>query len=301
MNMAAATLECRLLSACNCAYAIDDQGVFTAPAPYFDAAGFTAVPAAIVGGQDNINAALVGANSDGIIIAFRGTLPPDVRNLPSLLDWAQDFEAGLTAITSIEGIPGKVHSGFWRGLDTIWDGVLAAVKAAQAAGGGSQRVYVTGHSKGGGFAHLAAMRLQAAEQITPTEVCTFASPRVGDADFATLYDQAISAFRYEYQDDIVPHLPLDITVATALKHSSFLSNQLESLPVFDYADVGTLRFIDRNNQIVGDSDQVKAERLASLALLIIRQKIDTIVSDHRAGCGGGYMTQVCPGTCPVLQ
>ena len=169
--MPASTLECRLLSACDCAYAIDQNGVFTAPAPYFDAAGFPAVglpgvPTPFVGGQGNINAALVGTSSDGIVIAFRGTLVADIHDLPSLLDWAQDFEA---APISVACMPGEVHSGFWRGLDTIWNSVLAAVKAILAAG--DKPIYVTGHSKGGGFAHLAAMRLRAAG-IMPAEVYT---------------------------------------------------------------------------------------------------------------------------------
>src|SRR5208282_1897537 len=142
---AASTIECRLLSACNCAYAIDDSGAFTPPAPHYEAAGFPAAgqpgaPTPLVGGPDNINAVLVGTNSDGIVIAFRGTLAADVHDLPSLLDWAQDFEA---APISVAGMPGEVHSGFWRGLDTIWDSVLAAVQAMLAAGG-PMPVYITG-------------------------------------------------------------------------------------------------------------------------------------------------------------
>jgi hypothetical protein len=138
--MPAATIECRLLAACNCSYdGIGANGVFTPPAPYYDAAGFTTAPTPIVGGPDDINAALVGASVDGIVVVFRGTLEADIHDLPSLLDWMQDFEA---ALISVSGMPGEVHSGFWRGLDTIWDSVLAAVKANLAAGG-NRPVYVT--------------------------------------------------------------------------------------------------------------------------------------------------------------
>jgi hypothetical protein len=291
---AAPTLECRLLSACNCAYAINEKGVFTPPAPYFETAGFTATPTVLAGGPDNINAGLVAASGDGVVIAFRGTLPPSIEDLESLLDWAEDFEA---AMISVAGMPGKVHSGFWRGLDTIWDGVLAAVHTILAASG-EQPLHITGHSKGGGFAHLAAMRLKTAA-ITPAEVCTFAAPRVGDADFAAAYDQAISAFRYEYTDDIVPHLPPDLAFVTALEHLPFLGQQFESLPIFDYADVGTLRFIDWKNQVVGDSNSLKARRILHLATLIAEANFGQIAADHQAGCEGGYMTQVCPGVCPI--
>lgn len=292
--MPAPTLECRLLSACNCSYGIDGNGVFTAPAPHFDAAGFTAAPTPIVGGVDNINAALVGASGDGIVVAFRGTLVADVHDLPSLLDWAQDFEA---ALISVPGIPGEVHSGFWRGLDTIWQGVLTAVNACRATGG-DMPVYITGHSKGGGFAHLAAMRLQAAG-VKPAEVYTYGSPRVGNADFCAAYDQSISAYRYKYMDDIVPHLPLDPTVAAALENLPFLGQQFRSLPVFDYANLGTLRFINWDDQIVGDSNMLQTERILHFATLVVRGQFSDFTADHSASCGGGYMTQVCPGVCPA--
>jgi len=282
-----------MLSACNCAYAIDANGVFTPPAPYFDAAGFLAPPTPVVGGQDNTNAGLVGTSGDGIVVAFRGTLSANIQNLPSLLDWMQDFEAVLI---SVDGIPGKVHSGFWRGLDTIWDGVLSAVKAILASGGGNQPVYVTGHSKGGGFAHLAAMRFRTAG-ITPAEIYTYGAPRAGDADFAAAYDQALSAFRYEYMDDIVPHLPPKASFAAVLSQWPGIDERLRSLPVFDYADVGTLRFIDWDNQIVGDSGLLQSERFLHLATLIVRGQFGKFTADHNSSCGGGYMSQVCPGIC----
>jgi hypothetical protein len=107
MAIAAATLECRLLSASGCAYAIGDDGKFTPPQPYYDAAGFQAAPTAIAGGPDNINACLVGASGDGVVVAFRGTLVPDIHDLPSLLHWMQDFDAVPISVT---GMPGKVHA-----------------------------------------------------------------------------------------------------------------------------------------------------------------------------------------------
>lgn len=290
---AASTLECRLLSACNCSYGINEKGVFTPPAPYFDAAGFTAAPTPIVGGPDKINAALVGTTGDGIVIAFRGTLVADIHDLPSLLDWAQNFEAAPIAVTSM---PGEVHSGFWRGLDTIWDEVLATVKTILAAG--NKPIYVTGHSKGGGLAQLAAMRFKVAE-IMPAKVYTYAAPRVGDADFAAAYNKAISTFRYEYTDDIVPHLPPDLTFVTALR--PFVGDRFESLPAYDYTSVGTLQFIDWEQQVVGDSKALQMRRLLHLSLLIVELQFAQIAADHSDSCGGGYMTQVCPGVCPVAE
>jgi hypothetical protein len=175
---------------------------------------------------------------------------------------------------------------------------LAMVRSLQASSGGSLPVYITGHSKGGGIAHLAAMRLNAAG-ILPTEVYTYAAPRAGDEAFAAAYNHAISAFRYEYADDIVPHLPPDIDFLNALKNIPVIGKYFNELPSFDYADVGTLRFIDWNGQIVGDSVLLEAERVVRLSLLIVTGKFSQIVGDHSSGCGNGYMTVTCPGVCPA--
>lgn len=284
-----------MLSACNCTYAIDDNGGFAPPQPYFDASGFQPNPKAIVGGPDNVNACLVGQNADGIVIAFRGTLPPELHDLPSLLDWMQDFDA---LAVGVQGIPGQVHDGFWRGLDTIWGGVMAVVNQYRSGAGAALPIYITGHSKGGGLAHLAAMRLLRLENTSPTEVLSYAAPRVGDAAFADAYNAAISAFRYEYTDDIVPHLPPSLALVNALKHIPVLGQRFATLPSFNYADVGTLRFINWNQQIVGDSPMLEAERVAKLILLIVQLKFSDITGDHKIACGGGYISAICPGTCP---
>jgi len=292
--MPAATLDCRLLSASSCAYNIDRTGGFTPPQPYFGAAGFQPDPIAIVGGPDNINACLVGKNGDGVIVAFRGTLVPDIHDLPSLLDWMQDFDA---IPLSIDGMPGKIHTGFWRGLETIWDGVLAAVQPLLTTPSGKLPLYVTGHSKGGGLAQLAAMRFQLAG-MSPQRVCTFASPRVGDQAFAAAYDAAIVGIRYEYTDDIVPHLPLSQAVLNSLLHLPVIGRRFSEFPVWDYVSAGTLSFINWNNQIVGDSEMLKAQRIAHLTLLLVEGKVKVIAADHDHSCGAGYMSQVCPGVCP---
>ena len=137
-----------------------------------------------------------------------------------------------------------------------------------------------------------------AEGITPTEVFTYAAPRVGDAAFANAYNAAISAFRYEYTDDIVPHLPPSPALVATLVHLPVLGQRFVGMPAWDYADVGTLCFINCDNQIVGDSELLVAERLTHLALLIVRLKFEQIAADHDHSCGGGYMSVVCPGTCP---
>jgi hypothetical protein len=156
MTSIAATLDCRMLSASVCAYYITLDGTFdpAASAPYYDAVGYTAAPVPFVAGDD-IDACLVGTNGDGVILAFRGTLPPAPLTIASLLDWMGDFTADPI---SVEGIQGKVHQGFWDDLSLMWEPVLAEIKKQMTANGQKLPLYITGHSKGGALASLAAIR-----------------------------------------------------------------------------------------------------------------------------------------------
>jgi hypothetical protein len=73
MAVVSTSLECRLLCASNCAYAIHASGPLSQTQPYSDAVGFTNIPMAFVAGKDSIHACLVGTNQDGVILAFRST------------------------------------------------------------------------------------------------------------------------------------------------------------------------------------------------------------------------------------
>jgi hypothetical protein len=282
-----------LLAASASAYGVNEAGGFTASQRYYDAVGFVETPTPIVAGDDEINACLIGANrDDGLIVAFRGTLPPRVNDLHSLLDWMQNFDA---IPISVPGIPGLVHKGIWEGLDSLWPQVQAEI-AKRRQGAEDLPIYVTGHSKGGGMAHLAAMRLSLAG-ITVREVVTYAAPRVGDQSFAEAYEQRISANRYEFSDDVVPHLPPDPLMVATLEHFPVIGSHFRDLRTWIYVGVGSLRFIDWNLNVVDDSDQLRGERLAHLALLLLRFQYGQIVSDHLATCGFGYMSALCAGTC----
>jgi hypothetical protein len=294
MDQIASTRECRLLSASASAYGVDVAGGFCPPHPYFDAVGFVETPTLIVGGAEEINACLIGTNrDDGLIVAFRGTLPPQIHDLPSFLDWMQDFDA---IPISVPGIPGMVHKGIWDGLDSIWPRVQAEITKRRQDETVSQALYVTGHGKGGGMAHLAAMRLNIAG-IPVQEVVSFAAPRVGDQSFAEAYQQQIAGSRYEFTDDVVPHLPPDPLMIDTLGHFPVIGECFRDLRPWIYVGVGNLRFINWDKSILGDSDQLRGERLAHLALLLIRLKHGEIVNNHRAACGFGYMAALCRGIC----
>src|SRR5262249_39840399 len=217
-------------------------------------------------GIGKINGALVGTSPDGVILACRGTLPPtrsDHRQ--TLLDWINDLRAELI---SAGGLPGRVHEGFWDSLDSLWPQVLPEVKHQMSGG---KNLYITGHSKGGGLSNLAAMRLVVQERINAT-VCTFAGPHPGDEAFATAYNEAVTSARYEYADDIVPHVPPSLAFGQMFaslppfRDDPRVATMFQRLDL-NYTSVGTLRFIDWDGQIVADSPTLRFRRFESLAKL----------------------------------
>lgn len=118
---------------------------------------------------------------DFAVLVFRGTA--DLRN------W----------LTNVRAVPvrwsrgGKVHRGFQRALQKVWDEVALHLDSIQAP------IFYTGHSLGGALATLAASH-------RPPEVAyTFGSPRVGDDEFVATLTAPL--FRVINRRDIVTTLP----------------------------------------------------------------------------------------------
>jgi hypothetical protein len=300
----ATTLPCRLLCASRVAYAVSTNASSSIPAcpPYDDAIGFTAGPIGFVSGPSGIDACLVGTNGDGVIVALRGTLPPDSPNHEQTFeDWLNDIDAVLVPKV---GIQGKVHQGFWNALDALWPALFAETQKQLATTPGKP-LYVTGHSKGGAMASLAAVRFALAG--VSSTVCTLASAHPGNTAFAKFFDtlgMIASATRYEYADDIVPHLPPGLALrhafATIDKFKQFSDELItKAADDIDYAPVGVLRFIDWNGSVIGDSPTLPISRAFHLAELVAQLRFDQIVHDHTIDCAGGYAGAICPiGVCP---
>jgi hypothetical protein len=299
MATIATTLEGRLLCASGCAYAVSAGESLLDPqaaVPYYAGVGFTQPPAVFQRGQDDINACLVGMTGDGLVVAFRGTLSLDGPfNLPKLLDWVNDFN-----VKPVEGdgLPGQVHQGFLGSLDSLWAAVRDEVKKQLAQAGAAAPLFFTGHSKGGGLAPLAAMRFRTQEALTG-KVVTFAAPKSGDKDFADAYNAVMDHTRYEFAEDVVPHLPPSAPFLSVLSNVSFLTGRL-SLEQFDYERLGSLLYITRSLEIVPDpKNTLLDERRLRLLRLILAGHLQQIGDDHRIACGYGYMTALCPsGVCP---
>jgi len=319
------TLACRLIGACNLAYAINASGngfeETTATAALLRSVGFVA-GSFHFSHPDGYNACYWGETTDGaVILAFRGTLPPSDASEGSteffdvLLDWLNDGH-----IKQVKGqdLAGLVHAGFLLSLDALWPVLdLAGLRAAVAAG---RRLYVTGHSKGGSLAYLAAYRLIRSD-IKPAAVYTFAAARAGNRDFTTAFDQVCpSAWRFEYRDDVVPHLPpqtggwmsaLRVHQATASKfpaeapHSSndpsvmaraeAVLARLEAADLPEYVSAGTLEFIDWTDPpgLQPDSFTLSLRREFSLAEKLGELKLGEVVGDHSSAVG--YTAGACGG------
>ena len=87
---------------------------------------------------------------------------------------------------------------------------------------------VTGHSLGSALATLFVMENKDKNRFDISTICTFASPRVGDAEFVGQFNQLpVTSWRIVNTRDIVPKLPLQMPVLFGYEHvaaeSSFSS------------------------------------------------------------------------------
>lgn len=153
------------------------------------------------------------------ILAFRGTQPPrltpDVEIMRSVTaDWLQD--AAMGQVPAAGGRPNaKVHSGFSHSLEALLQttdsrGEKLEDRLEQLRDGDAE-LLITGHSKGGAIAHLAAWQM-AVSYKWPTmrlRVVSFAAARSCNDSFANYYDEMFGdrATRYEIIEDVVPDLP----------------------------------------------------------------------------------------------
>lgn len=192
--------------------------------------------ATIVAGPDGRDgASLTPLPEGGCVLAFRGTVTEwEARPLLSWVDWCNDFHAELV---KSPGMPGRVHAGFLSTLTNLWPLIEPQLPA-------SGPVYVTGHSKGGAVAQLAAVYLR---ERNPA-VVTFAAPRAGNVAFSLEYPAG--CVRYEKVGDIVPMLPV---------------------PSFLWRAAGDLR---------SDLPASLSARELAVAKLIAEEKWDVIVQNH---------------------
>ena len=311
------TLPCQLLCASASAYAIfpkDKSGNYNpteklvngkwVPDPakkqyvqQYQAIGFIGNPWVVTAAE--IEAALVGKTANGIVIAFRGTLAPAL-NWDSFLDWLQDF---MLPTQSNINLPGKVHEGFLIALTLLNKGIATAVKALDPTG--KLPVYVTGHSKGGGIAPIAAMYFKNVYKFPIRQTITFAGPNSGNADFARAYNAAFpNHIRYENYLDIIPLMPPDAEFVAILDRIPFIPkviiDLMNKIGSYGYEPVGNLMYID-SKAVAKAYNKIEANvllplRMAEIGATLLRGDLAAIADAHHASCGYRYMKGTCLGT-----
>ena len=323
----------RLLCACNLAYGVtadvrspDDLAITPpvllsreviarlAAAVDFEPASFCAHQSSSRAG---IDAFLYVESDESAILAFRGTLPArlvaDRDRLDRIFaDWLNNARAHLVAGDRI-GVPGYVHEGYAESLNALWWGagglgeLLPRIRLAVAQG---RRLLLTGHSKGGALAQLAALRLaEGGHGLRPAAVHTFAAPRAGNHTFANAFEAVLagSAWRFEFQDDLVPHLPpteaLWFAVRSALQGTESSRNEgfgegawaaLKARSqavgrIGSYVSAGQLQFIDWEDHLRdGDTPALRDERVLRLVRALALSLLE-VSRAHLPMQGYGYM------------
>ena len=120
------------------------------------------------------------------IISFRGS--------ETFIDWMHDFD-----IKQSDYYVGKVSTGFL----IEYQAVRSKIEKIKFG----SRTVITGHSLGAALAILCAVHIYIEFGIQPT-VYLFASPRVGNIEFANWYDQHIpDTYMFYLAGDIAPNFP----------------------------------------------------------------------------------------------
>jgi hypothetical protein len=238
---------------------------------------------------DPDRAVLVIESGEVVVVAFGGEVPRPGSNPERMLrNWIGDLDAELVPAP---GLPGLVHAGFAAALPRLWALVLPVLRT-RLAGVARGELWLTGHGTGGALANLAAVHA-AAEPGLPTPVVrTFGSPQPGDPAFAAGYAEAVpDSIRWEFADDLVPHLPPGYACAQAFAGAAARRGLLVNADR-DYRPVGSLRYVTRTMQVCVDSPLLRFQRTCALARLLLAGQVGAVVADHDPTCAAMSRT-VC--------
>jgi len=258
-------------------------------------------------GHRAIDLALVGRVCEGVVVAFRGTLPPffagDNDGWSVLLDWLND---GLSVCVETPDYAGGVHMGFAESMRRLWDdrrgspGVRSAIETMLVRNWGDGRsrrhLFITGHSKGGALANLAAYRAAGVEGWAdmPVSVATFAAARAGNAAFARGYAATrIACLRYEIPNDLVPHLPPG--PETPQWVNALARGLVPRLAASDYHPVGEKVASAGSGHQAWPGSRRRLPRLLGRRGLGLEALVPDLLTAHAICPESGYDLLVCDG------
>lgn len=292
----AKSLDGRLLCAAQCAYDIDDDE------PYYRSASF--LPGSTVKRiTRGVNSVTVGRTVDGIVVSFRGTVST------SPLDWLQN--AALFLYNPGDGIEGKVHLGFFSAVKALWLPLRAALKEMTRTS--ESRIFLTGHSKGGALAAIAALFVQRDKELPdPDYVCSFAAPKVGNIDFAKAYNRDVKQTSYEAYLDLVPLLPPSSRMMESMGEE--MTEMIDGIMWSDeersqsrgyrweYEPLGVRKYIDKKNGIVvpvtEEIDDARIREIEELTIISFAKfRAAHCSSCPGESCDGRYFKAVATTVC----
>jgi triacylglycerol lipase len=218
------------------------------------------------------------ANGRGFtLIAFRGSDHTEIE------DWVGNADFDLVFDPHIRG--GQVHSGFQRGVASIWPQIQELVSEHRRP---EQRLILTGHSLGGALAVLTAARFASAQRAPELDaIFTFGQPRAGDHDFVRRFDRDFKdrTFRYVNRYDLITRLP-------------------PRLLGYDHA--GRLRYLDENG-VLHENLSLWQQLLMTLNpkgknaedyINELTRKLPGAVGDHNGSRYIELLKNLCPQAAP---
>lgn len=183
----------------------------------------------------------IAGDQEKIIIAFRGT--------SEIKDWLTDAASIQKSWSSILNI-GKVHSGFFDSLNSVWSLLMEHLQELQT---NNQRIWITGHSLGGALAALtyATLRLQS-PKYELAGAYTFGQPRIGDQIMCQAFDADSKHhfFRVVNNNDVVPRVPSKV-VRKVLSLAFLAGKKIHDIHTYEH--MGTLLYFDANGKLIQDA------------------------------------------------
>ncbi|WP_417495833.1 lipase family protein [Maricaulis sp.] len=283
----------RLINACNAAYMISDRRLGSS-LPLLEEAGMQkgTRPLVFVSGIHDVHAGFVcRTDDDGLLVTFRGTLPPeDMIFWRWAADWLHDAQTVPMPWTVGERDYGQVASAFGIAVSSLARDLLETLETLNA--GSASAIRITGHSKGGAMACLGATLIREQYPDRRIEVCSFAAPMTADQDFIDCYDRdglLARTDRFQNALDPVPYLPGGPDIRQWLdgekrldeaKKLMLVEDAIKALPEWPYRQFGRLHFLHEEDGRIQDDED--AERAAWDAVInaVVKMRFREMIDAH---------------------